>query len=41
MKRWKRIASMKNYLKLLNDAQILQLLHVEEKGINSLGNGGG
>jgi predicted AAA+ superfamily ATPase len=29
--------TMKNYLKLLNDAQLLQLLHVEEKGINSLG----
>lgn len=29
--------TMKNYLKLLNDAQILQLLYVEEKGINSLG----
>ena len=26
--------TMKNYLKLLNDAQILQLLYVEEKGIN-------
>jgi len=29
--------TMKNYLKLLNDAQILQLLYVEDKGINSLG----
>lgn len=29
--------TMKNYLKLLNDAQLLQLLYVEEKGINSLG----
>lgn len=29
--------TMKNYLKLLNDAQILHLLYVEEKGINSLG----
>lgn len=29
--------TMKNYLKLLNDAQILQLLYVEHKGINSLG----
>lgn len=29
--------TMKNYLKLLSDAQLLQLLHVEEKGINSLG----
>lgn len=29
--------TMKNYLKLLNDAQLLQLLFVEDKGINSLG----
>jgi len=29
--------TMKNYLKLLNDAQLLQLLYVEDKGINSLG----
>lgn len=29
--------TMKNYLKLLHDAQLLQLLYVEEKGINSLG----
>ncbi len=29
--------TMKNYLRLLNDAQILQLLYVEDKGINSLG----
>ena len=29
--------TMKNYLKLLNDAQLLQLLYVEEKGVNSLG----
>lgn len=29
--------TMKNYLKLLNDAQLVQLLYVEEKGINSLG----
>ncbi|WP_445737898.1 ATP-binding protein [Mariniflexile sp.] len=29
--------TMKNYLKLLNDAQLLELLYVEEKGINSLG----
>jgi predicted AAA+ superfamily ATPase len=29
--------TMKNYLKLLNDAQILQLLYVEDKGVNSLG----
>lgn len=29
--------TMKNYLKLLNDAQILNLLYVETKGINSLG----
>jgi uncharacterized protein len=29
--------TMKGYLKLLNDAQLLQLLYVEEKGINSLG----
>lgn len=31
------INTMKNYLKLLQDAQLLQLLYVEEKGINSLG----
>jgi hypothetical protein len=29
--------TMKNYLKLLDDAQLLQLLYVEDKGINSLG----
>jgi len=29
--------TMKNYLKLLNDAQLLQLLYLEDKGINSLG----
>jgi hypothetical protein len=29
--------TMKNYLKWLNDAQLLQLLYVEDKGINSLG----
>jgi len=29
--------TMKNYLKLLNDAQLLNLLYVEDKGINSLG----
>jgi predicted AAA+ superfamily ATPase len=29
--------TMKNYLKLLNDAQLLHLLYVEDKGINSLG----
>lgn len=29
--------TMKNYLKLLNDAELLQLLYVEDKGINSLG----
>lgn len=29
--------TMKNYLKLLHDAQLLQLLYVEDKGINSLG----
>ena len=29
--------TMKNYLKLLNDAQLLRLLYVEDKGINSLG----
>lgn len=29
--------TMKNYLKLLHDAQLLQLLYVEEKGLNSLG----
>lgn len=29
--------TMKNYLKLLSDAQLLNLLYVEEKGINSLG----
>jgi predicted AAA+ superfamily ATPase len=29
--------TMKNYLRLLSDAQLLQLLYVEEKGINSLG----
>jgi uncharacterized protein len=29
--------TMKNYLKLLHDAQILNLLYVEDKGINSLG----
>ena len=29
--------TMKNYLKLLNDAQLLQLLYAEDKGINSLG----
>ncbi|MBF2708221.1 ATP-binding protein [Flavobacterium soyangense] len=29
--------TMKNYLNLLNDAQLLQLLYVEDKGINSLG----
>lgn len=29
--------TMKNYLKLLNEAQLLQLLYVEDKGINSLG----
>jgi uncharacterized protein len=29
--------TMKNYLKLLHDAQLLQLLYVENKGINSLG----
>jgi hypothetical protein len=28
---------MKSYLKLLHDAQLLELLYVEEKGINSLG----
>jgi uncharacterized protein len=31
------VNTMKIYLKLLNDAQLLQLLYVEEKGINSLG----
>ncbi|QBN19840.1 ATP-binding protein [Flavobacterium nackdongense] len=29
--------TMKNYLKLLNEAQLLNLLYVEDKGINSLG----
>ena len=29
--------TMKNYLKLLNDAQLLHLLYFEDKGINSLG----
>lgn len=29
--------TMKNYLNLLNEAQLLQLLYVEDKGINSLG----
>lgn len=29
--------TMKNYLKLLNEAQLLHLLYVEDKGINSLG----
>jgi len=29
--------TMKNYLKLLHDAQLIQLLYVEDKGINSLG----
>ena len=29
--------TMKNYLKLLNDAQLLNLLYAEDKGINSLG----
>jgi len=29
--------TLKNYLKLLHDAQLLQLLFVENKGINSLG----
>jgi predicted AAA+ superfamily ATPase len=29
--------TMKSYLKLLNDAQLLLLLHVADKGINSLG----
>jgi predicted AAA+ superfamily ATPase len=29
--------TMKSYLKLLHDAQLLELLYVEEKGINSLG----
>ncbi len=29
--------TMKNYLKLLKDAQLLQLLYVEDKGVNSLG----
>ena len=29
--------TMKNYLKILSDAQLLQLLNVEEKGLNSLG----
>lgn len=28
--------TMKNYIHLLNDAQLLQLLYVEDKGINSL-----
>jgi hypothetical protein len=28
---------MKNYLKLLNDVQLLNLLYTEDKGINSLG----
>lgn len=31
------INTMKNYLKLLHDAQLLHLLYVEDKGINSLG----
>jgi len=29
--------TMKNYLKLLNDAQLLNLLYFEDKGLNSLG----
>lgn len=29
--------TMKNYLNLLNEAQLLNLLHTEDKGINSLG----
>jgi predicted AAA+ superfamily ATPase len=29
--------TMKNYLKLLNDAQLLNLLYFEDKGVNSLG----
>ena len=29
--------TMKNYLKLLHDAQLLQLLYVEDKGMNTLG----
>jgi len=29
--------TMKNYLKWLNDAQLLNLLYIEDKGINSLG----
>jgi predicted AAA+ superfamily ATPase len=29
--------TMKNYLNLLNDAQLLNLLYTEDKGINSLG----
>ncbi len=29
--------TMKNYLKLLNDVELLHLLYVEEKGINSIG----
>jgi predicted AAA+ superfamily ATPase len=29
--------TMKNYLKLLNDVQLLNLLYTEDKGINSLG----
>ncbi|MDO9260502.1 MAG: AAA family ATPase, partial [Flavobacteriaceae bacterium] len=29
--------TMKNYLKLLDDAQLLNLLYMEDKGINSLG----
>ncbi len=29
--------TMKNYLRLLNDSQLLQLIYVEDKGINSLG----